>query len=46
LIELASGEFSSQPLKNGSDSKFSIIGKKLNREMIREAIARCQSKGV
>ncbi|OQY48777.1 MAG: hypothetical protein B6240_04330 [Desulfobacteraceae bacterium 4572_87] len=46
LIELASGEFSSQPLKDGSDSKFSIIGKNLNREMIGEAIARCQSKGV
>ena len=44
LIELASGEFTSQRMGKGSDSKFSIIGKGLNREMIGEALEGCQSE--
>ena len=44
LMELASGELSSQRLGKGSDSKFSIIGKGLNRKMIAEALEGCQSE--
>ncbi len=44
LLELASGEFSSQRIAKGSDSKVSIIGKGLNRIIITEALENCQSK--
>jgi G3E family GTPase len=41
LMELASGEFSSQPVGQFNQSKVSIIGKGLNREMIGAALERC-----
>lgn len=41
LMELASGEFSSQPLKQSSETKVSVIGKGLDREMIGAALERC-----
>lgn len=41
LMELASGEFSSQPMGPLKQSKVSIIGRKLNRKMIDAAIKRC-----
>lgn len=44
LMELASGEFSSQRIGKGSDSKISVIGKGLNRVTIGEALETCQSK--
>lgn len=44
LLELASGEFSSQRIGKGSDSKVSIIGKGLNRVTIGEALEGCQSE--
>jgi G3E family GTPase len=43
LMELASGEFSSQPVGEFNQSKVSIIGKVLNREMIGAALERCAS---
>jgi G3E family GTPase len=43
LMELASGEFSSQPVGDFNQSKVSIIGKGLNREMIGAALERCVS---
>jgi G3E family GTPase len=43
LMELASGEFSSQPVGQFNPSKVSIIGKELNRELIGEALKRCVS---
>jgi G3E family GTPase len=43
LMELASGEFSSQPVRQINPSKVSIIGKGLNREMIGAALERCLS---
>ena len=44
LMELASGEFSSQPLKQSTETKVSIIGKGLDRELIGSALKRCMSK--
>jgi len=41
LIELASGELSSQPIRQGSQSKISIIGRGLKRKDIGAAIERC-----
>lgn len=41
LMELASGEYSSQPVGEFKQSKVSIIGKGLNREMIGAALERC-----
>ncbi|UCF90900.1 MAG: GTP-binding protein, partial [Desulfobacterales bacterium] len=43
LMELASGEFSSQPFGPVDQSKVSIIGKDLRREMIGAALERCVS---
>jgi G3E family GTPase len=44
LMELASGEFSFQPMRQLKESKISIIGKNLNREMIGAALERCVAK--
>ena len=44
LMELASGEFSSQPVRNSNESKVSIIGQGLDREMIRAALDQCVEK--
>ncbi len=44
LMELASGEFSSQPVRNSNESKVSIIGQELDREMIRVALDQCVEK--
>lgn len=44
LMELASGEFSSQPVRNSNESKVSIIGQGLDREMIRAALDQCIEK--
>jgi G3E family GTPase len=44
LMELASGEFASQPLTQSSESKISIIGRGLDREMIGAALERCVEK--
>jgi G3E family GTPase len=44
LMELASGEFSSQPVGNSNKSKVSIIGQGLDREMIRAALDQCVVK--
>jgi G3E family GTPase len=41
LMELASGDFSFQPVGQVKESKISIIGKALNREMIGAALERC-----
>jgi G3E family GTPase len=41
LMELASGEYSSQPVGELNQSKVSIIGKGLNREMIGAAFEQC-----
>jgi G3E family GTPase len=41
LMELASGEFSSQPIGEFNQSKVSIIGTGLNREMIGAALEQC-----
>jgi G3E family GTPase len=41
LMELASGEFSFQPMGKLKESKVSIIGKDLNRAMIGAALERC-----
>jgi G3E family GTPase len=41
LMELASGEYSSQPMGQLKESKVSIIGKKLNREKIAAALEGC-----
>ena len=41
LMELASTEFSSQPISRSGESKISIIGRGLDREMITAALERC-----
>ena len=41
LMELASGELSSQPVRLAEQSKVSIIGRKLNRKEIGGALERC-----
>jgi G3E family GTPase len=41
LMEIASGEFSFQPMGQLKESKVSIIGRDLNREMIGAALERC-----
>ena len=43
LIELASGEVSTQPIGEINQSKVSIIGKDLNREKIADALQQCAS---
>ena len=43
LMELASAEFSSQPISRSGESKISIIGRGLDREMIADALERCVS---
>ena len=41
LMELASGEFSSQPIRRSGESKISVIGRGLDRAMIGAAMNRC-----
>lgn len=41
LLELASGEFSLQPAKKSKQSKVSIIGRELDREMIKSSLDQC-----
>jgi G3E family GTPase len=41
LMELASGELSSQPVRPAEQSKVSVIGRKLNRKEIGGALERC-----
>lgn len=43
LLELASGEISSQPIREFKQTKLSIIGKRLNRELIGAALDGCVS---
>jgi hypothetical protein len=43
-MELASGEFSSQPISRSGESKISVIGRGLDREMIRAALDQCVEK--
>jgi len=45
LLELASGDVSIQPIRPFNQSKVSIIGKSLNREMIGMAFQQCRPKG-
>ena len=45
LLELASGEISTQPVREAEQSKVSIIGKGLNRKAIGAAFERCVSGG-
>ena len=45
LMELASGEISTQPIRQSEQSKVSIIGKGLNRKAIGTAFERCVSGG-
>ncbi len=44
LMELASGEFSSQPLGKANQGKVAIIGNDLNEKLIIEALNRCVIK--
>ena len=44
LMELASGELSSQPVRPAEQSKVSIIGRKLNRKEIGGALERCVTR--
>ncbi|MGA2403468.1 MAG: GTP-binding protein [Syntrophobacteraceae bacterium] len=46
LMELASGEFSSQPVRPAEQSKVSIIGRKLNRKEIGGVLERCVTRRV
>jgi G3E family GTPase len=41
LMELASGEFSTQPMGFCKETKVTVIGKKLNREKLGEALEGC-----
>ncbi len=41
LMELASGEFSSQPIGECKQTRVTVIGKKLNREKLDEALDGC-----
>ncbi|NLI80592.1 MAG: GTP-binding protein [Deltaproteobacteria bacterium] len=43
LMELASGEFSSQPVRAMDQSKVAVIGRKLDRKRIGSAFERCVS---
>lgn len=43
LMELASGQFSSQPIKHSTNTKVSIIGKGLDRHLIGAALEQCVS---
>ena len=45
LMELASGEVSTQPVKQAEQSKVSVIGKELDRKAIGAAFERCVSGG-
>lgn len=44
ILELASGDVAMQPVRPFQESKVSIIGKFLNREMIRTAFQKCRSE--
>jgi G3E family GTPase len=44
LMELASAEFSSQPISRSGDSKISVIGRGLDRETIKTALEHCVEK--
>ena len=44
MMELASGEFSRQPVRPFQQSKVSLIGKALNRDALRAALASCRAK--
>jgi len=44
ILELASGDVSIQPIRPFQESKVSIIGKFLNREMIGTAFQQCRSE--
>ena len=41
LMELASGDFSTQPAKSPESTKVTVIGKKLDREKLGKALERC-----
>jgi hypothetical protein len=41
LMELASGYFSTQPIREFTENRISIIGKGLNREIIGAELERC-----
>ncbi|MBT3367605.1 MAG: GTP-binding protein [Nitrospina sp.] len=45
LMELASGEYSCQPLRVATGTKISLIGKGINRHLIQAAVDYCISKG-
>lgn len=45
LMELASGEFSSQPIRPGDQSRISIIGLKLDKKKIGAALEKCVAGG-
>jgi G3E family GTPase len=45
LMDLASGELSTQPVKEAKQSKVSIIGKRLDRKTIGSALEKCVSGG-
>jgi G3E family GTPase len=45
LMELASGEFSSQPVKQAENSRVSVIGRSLKRKEIGAAFERCITSG-
>ncbi len=45
VLELASGDVSIQPIRPFNQSKVSVIGKSLNREMIEKAFQQCRSNG-
>jgi len=45
LMDLASGEISTQPVKEAKQSKVSIIGKRLDRKAIGSALEKCVSGG-
>jgi G3E family GTPase len=46
LMELASGEYSCQPIGKAVGTKVSIIGKNINRHLIHGALEQCISKGL
>lgn len=43
LMELASGDISSQPMKESQESRVSIIGTDLNRDLLTNSLSRCMS---
>ena len=44
LLELASGEISTQPVRQADQSKVSVIGQRLDRKAIGAAFERCVSR--